>query len=404
MDKKRTVAQDAAKGIMILGVVFFHCFLMSFTDYKDSIKQFNLFMAFFPFIMGAFFFYSGYNYQNNGRSYKENILRRVKQLLIPMVIAFAISVVLISSMELIYNHNDVGLTFQRIGNSILMFLMSEPLAIMIGFPSPESAGVVFELLLSLGLLWFLYALFICSIFFYLLVNYTNKKLSRLISVVALLLISAFCLGQFVGPYLPYTVQSYPVILAIMLTGAYLRQSHFLNRRIKSKKDIVFKVINTLVAEGLIVGICLLMYYAFGALSTGSLPGGQFDATLRGFDAFTGYAFAILGTYFIHTTCRLIKRIPVVGATLAWLGNHTATFYLFHPIFLDFYAIVVFQKQIKWGRWQALFYLVVVVASLSLLCFLLDLLFTKKKIKRPIAEDIKNNEAPDEVENEPNSEK
>ena len=179
MKKHRARAQDVAKGIMIIGVIFFHCYLMTFENHAEAIQSFNITMAILPYIMGAFFFYTGYNYKINGKSAKENILKRAKQLLIPMVLAFVISAVLISAMELAFNHSDVGATFQAIGNSLLYGLMSEPLALMIHFP--QSGGIVFELILALGLLWFLYALFICSVFFFLLVNYTNKKLSTLIS-------------------------------------------------------------------------------------------------------------------------------------------------------------------------------------------------------------------------------
>ena len=394
MEKPRTRAQDIAKGLMIISVVFFHCYMITFPNHSESIQSFNILMVFFPFLLSAFFFYTGYNYQPNGRTFKENITRRAKQLLIPMVIAFVVSTVLISSMELIFNHDNIGATFQAIGNSILYGLMSEPTAFLIGFP--KEGGLVFEVILSLGLLWFVYALFICSIFFYLLVNFTNKKVTSLLSVVFGLLILAFCLGQFVGVYLPYTVQCYPVILAIMLTASYLRQSHFLNRRVTCKKDSLFLAINMLVSEGLIVGICLVCYYQFGAMTTGSLPGGMFDAKLRGFDAFIAYIFGILGTYFIHTLSRLIKFIPGVGKALEWVGVHSAIFYFFHPIFLDLTAIVVFQKQVPWGRGQAFFYVAVVIALLTLICLLIDFIIKKKGASEKIKEQIEKVEAPENL--------
>ena len=83
-------------------------------------------------------------------------------------------------MELAFNHVDVKATFQDIGNTILYSLMSEPLSIMIGFP--KDGGLINELVVALGLLWFLYTLFICSIPFYLLVKHTNKKVSTLVIV------------------------------------------------------------------------------------------------------------------------------------------------------------------------------------------------------------------------------
>ena len=393
MEKKRTRAQDAAKGLMIIGVVFFHCYMVSHENPTDAVFTFNILGAMFPFFLSSFFFYTGYNYVPNGKSFKENIAKRAKQLLIPMAFYFVVSTILISTMELIYDHHDIGVTFQAIGNSVLYGLMSEPLAIMLKFP--QSGGTLFTLVLSLGLLWFLYCLFICSIFFYLLVNHTNKKLSTLISVDIALLALAFCLGQFVGNYLPYTVQCYPVVLAIMLTASYLRQSHFLNRRILSKKDSLFHALNMLIAEGIIVGIALVCHYQLGALTTGVLPGGLFDPVLKGFDGLIAFLFSIVGTYFIHTLCRLIKHIPVVGNALQWVGNHSAIFYLFHPIFLTFAMIAFFQKKIIWGVWQAFFYVAVVLVFLVGLCLLLDLLVKKKEIGKPMIEEVQNNKDPED---------
>ena len=387
MEKKRTRAQDAAKGLMIIGVVFFHCYIACFDNAMDGALSFSILGAIFPFLLSSFFFYTGYNYVPNGRSFKENILRRAKQLLIPLAICFAISTITLSTMELIFDHGDVGATFTKIGNTILYSLMSEPLSIMIGFP--KSGGTLFSLVLALGLLWFLYCLFICSIFFYLLVNHTNKKLSTLISVDIILLVLAFILGQFVGVYLPYTVQCYPVVIAIMLTAAYLRQSHFLNRRILTKKDSLFHALNMLIAEGIVIGICLACHYLFGATVTGTLPGGMFDPVLKGFDAFIAFLFSIVGTYFIHTLCRLIKHIPLVGKALQWVGNHSAIFYLFHPIFLTLTMIVVFQKRIVWGMWQSFFYLAVTIAFLVGVCLLIDFIVKKKQIAQPIKEEVEN---------------
>ncbi len=384
MENKRTNTQDIAKGLLIIGVVAFHSYLMVYPNYRDVLQDFNILMAIIPFIISTFFFYSGYNYNPSSRSTKENIVRRAKQLLIPFVIAFVVSTILISSMELAFHHDQVGETFVSLGNSILFNLLSEPLSLMIKFP--QSGGMVFELTLALGLLWFLYALFLCSVIFFFVVKYTNKKLSSFISVVLALLILSFCLGQFVAPYLPYSIQCYPIIIAIMLTGSYIKQhNNILDNKVESKKDIVFKVINMLIAEGLIIAICLLCYYQFGAILVGSLPGGQFNAILKGYDAFISYAFAFLGVYFLHHLARLISHIPGLRFSLQWIGKRSAIFYLFHPIFIDFIGIVFFQKQMIWGIWQAILYMISSLLLLVGVCLIIDLI-SKKFKKKDVAVD------------------
>ena len=391
--KKRTAAQDIAKGLLIIAVVFFHCFLVTSANPSKAARDFSVLKAMFPFVLSSFFFYSGYNYKNNDRTYKENMLRRTKQLLIPLVIAFAISTIIITAIELIYNHDNPGGVFVAAWNTILYSLMSEPMAILINF-QPEG-GFIFELIVALGLLWFIYVLFIISIFFYLLVKHTNKSLPLLIVDITLLLIS-FCIGQFVGTYLPYCVQSWPTFLAIMLTAAYLRQSHFLNRRVTSKKQAFLFGVNAVIAEAIIVGASIACFYAFGATSTGSLPGSLFDAKLKGFDAFFAFAFGILGTYFIHTTCRLIKKIPIISDGLQWTGNHSAIFYLFHPIFIELVGVVIFQKQIVWGEAQAYFYLAVSIIFLVGLSLLNDLIFKRRHKDIDISEKIRETEAPEDI--------
>lgn len=394
MEKKRTRAQDAAKGIMVMAIVFFHCWLVVAPNPQETLATFNILIALFPFLLSSFFFYTGYNYLPNGKSFKYNITRRAKQLLIPLVICFAVSILLISPMYLAYNHEDMASSFQTIGNTIVYSLLSEPFAMMLNFP--QSGGVVFELVVGLGLLWFLYALFICSIPFYLLVEHTNKKLSTLISVDIICLVMAFCLGEFVGTYLPYHVQSYPLIVAIMLTAAHLRQHHFLNLRILFKKDSLFHALNMIIAEALVVGICLVCHFRFGAFYTGSIPGGQYDPVMKGFDPLITFLFSIIGTYFLHTLCRLIKHIPLVGKALQYIGNHSAVFYLFHPIFIALLSISFFQRKVIWGQFQGVFYGVISIILLVGLCFLLDFMYKKKKVKSDIIEEVEKAKAPEDI--------
>jgi len=123
------------------------------------------------------------------------------------------------------------------------------------------------------------------------------------------------------------------------------------------------------------------------MTAGSMPGGQFDPAIMGFDAILSFAFGILGVYFIHTLGRGIATIPVVGACFQWVGKRSALFYLFHPIFLELSAIVIFQKKVPWGRAQAFFYLFVVIALMVLTFLLIELLVRKTKKKKEPAEAI-----------------
>ena len=68
MEKKRTRAQDAAKGLMIIAIVFFHCFLVTSPNPMEAATSFNILGAIFPFLLSSFFFYTGYNFLPKFRS------------------------------------------------------------------------------------------------------------------------------------------------------------------------------------------------------------------------------------------------------------------------------------------------------------------------------------------------
>ena len=207
--EKRLSAQSIVKGLLIISVVFFYAsMLCAMPNPVSVLDSFNVLFLLFPFVMMVFFFYAGYNYTSNKRTPLQNIKRRCLQLLIPLVVTFVVSTCLIMAIRI-----PTGESWEGIKNGILYSLMSEPLAQVVGFPS--NGIVCYDLVISLGILWFLYALFVVSLIFYLVVDYAIKKVSRVVLIIALCLVISFCLGQFVGVYLPYTVQCYPVALSIM---------------------------------------------------------------------------------------------------------------------------------------------------------------------------------------------
>ena len=86
--EKRSNVQDMVKGALIIAVIFFHSTL--FRD-PEIVIDFNILVAFFPCVLGVFLFYSGYNYKTGKRTLKENIIRRTKQLIIPLAILILVA-------------------------------------------------------------------------------------------------------------------------------------------------------------------------------------------------------------------------------------------------------------------------------------------------------------------------
>lgn len=356
--------QNIAKGILICSVVFFHSKI--FIDYS-VINDFNILFLVFPCLMGVFFFYSGYNYNPEKRTPKESIIRRSKQLLLPIPIVWGLSTILVVPM-LLLTHSA---TLYNIKQSFVYVAMSEPWALMSGF---DISTFSFDLSVCIGIYWFLYTLWITSCVFYLIVDFVNEKLSRHIITIALLLFISFLIGKFVGPYLPYTIQCYPVVLAIMLTASYLKKSNFLDKE-ESKATICAKVI---AFELIIILISSICYFAFGANLVGALMGGRFNSSINGLDAYISYIFAILGTYIIHSISKLINKIPVISNIFEKFGENSAFVYITHAIIISYVDTLIFHKNHEIFNSNALstIYLFIILA----IYMILFKIFKRRKIR------------------------
>ena len=357
--KKLNNIQNITKGILICSVILFHCNM--FID-SSVISDFNILFLIFPCLMGVFFFYSGYNYNPEKKTPKESIIRRTKQLLLPLLIIWGLSTVLVVPMLLLTK----SATLYNIKQSFIYLAMTEPWAVASGL---DVSTINFELSVCIGIQWFLYTLWIASCIFYLIVDFVNEKLSRHIITVALLLFISFLIGQLVGPYLPFTIQCYPVVLAIMLTAAYLRKSNFLDKE-ESKFAMCTKVI---AFELIIVLISTFCYFAFGANLVGALMGGRFNSSINGLDAYIAYIFAILGTYIIHSISKLVSKIPVISSLFEKFGENSALIYITHAIIISYVDTLIFHKnhELSSSNAQGIIYLFIILVIYMILFKILE---------------------------------
>ncbi|MEE0865925.1 MAG: acyltransferase family protein [Clostridia bacterium] len=323
-------SQNIAKGILICSVIFFHS--MIFLDYS-SLNTFNVLFLLFPCVIGVFFFYSGYNYKSQKRTPKESIKKRTKQLLLPLLIIWVLTTILVVPMLRLTN----SATLDSIKQSYMYVALSEPWAMLNGM---NISTCNFDLVLCIQSGWFLYTLWVVSCIFYLIVDFVNEKLSRHIITVALLLFLSFLMGKFIGTYLPFVVNCYPVVLAIMLTAAYLKKSNYLDKE-ESTSKICKKVI---VFELIIFLISFICYLTFGTNVVGSLMGGKFNDIITGLDAYIAYIFAILGTYIIHSISKLVSKIPVISSLFEKFGENSAFVYITHGITISYIDTLIFHRN------------------------------------------------------------
>lgn len=328
--KKTNNIQNIAKGILICLMIFFHIGIC--IDYS-LLEKFNILYFLFPCVIGVFFFYSGYNYKQGKRTPKESIKRRTKQLLLPLLIIWVLSTILVVPMLLLTK----SASLDSIKQSYVYVTISEPWAMINGMSISDCN---FYLVLCIQSGWFLYTLWIVSCIFYLIIDFVNEKLSRHIITVAILLFMSFLMGKFLGTYLPFVVNCYPVVLAIMLTAAYLKKRNFLDKE-ESKVTICTKVI---AFELIIILVSIICYFAFGANAVGSLMGGKFNNSINGLDAYLSYIFAILGTYVIHNVSKVISKIPVISTIFEIFGENSALVYITHGIIISYIDTLIFHRN------------------------------------------------------------
>ena len=370
--KIRSNVQDMVKGALIIAVIFFHSTLYG---NPTSYTEFNIVFCLFPCLMGVFFFYTGYNYTVGKRKPIENIKRRTKQLIIPLVIMLFVATILVGGLQLLYKQTDLTGIWQ----SLLQFFYSEG---GVALWKPELPKLNYDLALSVAILWYLYTLYIVSVFFYLIVDKVIIKLSRFIPLVSLLVVLSFVLGQFVGPNLPYALQSWPLILAMMLTGAYLSQKKALDRPLDNKKSIIIAIVQIVIAEGIIFGLSLLCYFAFGATTVGALAGGSFNSVIKGFDALVAYVMALFGTILVHTIMRLLNKIKIFALFFGCLGKHVALVYVTHPIFISYIHTIIFGRNFNVLGWfQPYAYTILTLVLFIGISLLIGMLINKNNKKK-----------------------
>jgi fucose 4-O-acetylase-like acetyltransferase len=367
--EKRSNVQDMVKGALIIAVIFFHSTL--FRD-PEIVIDFNILVAFFPCVLGVFFFYSGYNYKIGKRTLKENIIRRTKQLIIPLMILILVDLLVSLSIQLIIKDYD----FTSTGQAFLRFIASEGGAALWNI---DVSKAYYEFYLPFSALWYLYVLYIISIIFYLIVDKIIIKLPRFIITISILVISSFIIGQFVGTILPYSIQSYPLILAIMLTGAYFSKNNLLEREINDKRTVIIAITKVVVSEIIILGISLTCYYAFGAKLVGALVVGAFSYIMKGFDAIIVYTMAIAGVIGIHNLMKLLNKIKIISVFFSYIGRRVSYVYITHTIFLVYIHVIIFKRNFyTLGAFQPFAYTFMTLILFILISLLINYLIKKRK--------------------------
>ena len=315
--KPRMIEQDIAKGIGILLVLALHTLTLNRNIY-------NALGGVFGFIMPFFFFMAGYNHRPYRYTYKEILKKRVKQIVIPFF-TYSISILILGAIYYMiakdYTIKDVLMTY-------LNLLLHKSFCRFVGIE--VITGGLSSVIMSF---WFVQLLFVATLIFYAVVDYALEKASRLISIIAGLLIISMIFAHF-NIFLPFYLAEAPGITAIMLTGALFGQKELLSNKTK----LSFIIINSVVAYTLFV-ILALLFKGSGFIAGGML----WDSRTHEWGVLLSFVFAILGTYpFVHV-CRLLAHTGIVSKALVWCGNKSMYLLFIHGI-VQLYVCVALNME------------------------------------------------------------
>ena len=302
--RARMPEQDIAKGIAILLVLALHTLTLHKTIY-------TLLGGLFGFIMPFFFFVAGYNYRPGRYSYKENVTRRVTQLLRPMLI-YSVSISVIGGAYLVLTRQC---TFRDVLNDYLAMLLSRHCATWFGI---TETGISFKIIMFF---WFIQMLFTASLVFYAVAEHALSGASRFVSVVTGLMAVTMVFAHF-DLHLPFYIFESPAIAAMMLFGALFGKHRLLGRH--TQRRII--VLNCVVAYGMFL-VLAAMFRGSGFIMGGSL----WTHRLKEWDVLLSLVFSVIGSYaFVHA-CRCLTKTGPLGRALVWCGNNSMMLLFLHSI-------------------------------------------------------------------------
>lgn len=174
-----------------------------------------------------FFVLSGFLYdidKNEERTYGENVLKRVKRLIVPYFI-YNIVLYLKYLLKLLLTHQaDV----KSVLEPFLGFVYSAPMLYRTGSAADNYEGFVF----GNGPLWFLTSMAVSSVIFYFVIYYVLKHrfdIKKIAAVSVILIVIAKLMYSFLPVYLPWSTENAFVGAVFMIFGMCLRKYNVAER-------------------------------------------------------------------------------------------------------------------------------------------------------------------------------
>ena len=357
--KKRLQFVDMMKGLAILAVLFYH--LTAPCGFKYVLEHIT------ECFLIVFFFFSGYFFKVGKRSIGESIWTRFKATMLPFVKYSLIFWVIGSAYLLIAGLETIIDALCCLRNFYGGCIWNRVIQDWFGWEY-HSLGKRYMFLADF---WFLLALFLASVLFFLLAEFVIPSKWKTLTASAVLFAVTGVLRAF-AVSLPYNLQLVPFWTAFMLLGSLAQyNSAFELKWVSGAKGWIISII------ALAAGVTISMLKEPCAnLFRGAFPEIEVVSMLL------IIASSLLFIWGLGNICRLTETSGIRVKELSWLGSHSLLIYLFHMFFAWIICIITgfslsFKETVSFEVvLQSLLLGVVVLA----LCIVLNIIVDKLKAK------------------------
>ena len=357
--KKRLQFVDMMKGLAILAVLFYH--LTAPCGFKYVLEHIT------ENFLIIFFFFSGYFYKVGKRSMGQSIWARFKATILPFVKYSLIFWVIGSAYLLIAGLETIIDALCCLRNFYGGCIWNRVIQDWFGWDY-HSLGKRYMFLADF---WFLLALFLASVLFFLLAKFVlPSKWKTLTASVVLCAITGVLRAFAVS--LPYNLQLVPFWTAFLLLGSLSQyNSLFELKWVSGAKGWLVSII------ALAGGVTIAMFkQPCTNLFRGSFAEGEVISMLL------TIASSLLFIWGLGNICRLTETSGIRVKELSWLGSHSLLIYLFHMFFAWIICLITgfslsFKEAVTFDVVSESLLLGVVCLGL---CILLNIIVDKIKAK------------------------
>lgn len=305
--KKRLVSVDVLKGLLMIGVCCLHIGneAMPWTS--------RLYV-----LVGIFFMMAGYFYRP-GNGYRNNVLKRTRQILIPFLVYGATGlIVLYTFLEI----RGEGVTVAHLLDAYCRHVLDNWCLEEIGAHTTDGTIALYVLPM-----WFLIRLYVSELIMFAIADWALESWKRMVASVALLTTVTFLWGTFVGIHLPFQLNTCSAIASILLIGAYAKKHNIVDRIENGWRKPSYWCI----AAALVMVFAAMVMIDVNESRIVKGFFGTIHDTAHMWNVYPWVVEVSAITYLMLVASTFIGRIPVVVDILTKVGVHTLMILSTHQV-------------------------------------------------------------------------